>query len=116
MLIPKSIGECFSINSISSFELIFAEEIKSVIAITATPLTPPQVQTQTANPDWLKVEAFLGASGKHNGNLLQYSFPRNEKLTDSRKCLHTWAWQQESIFKWTAAGQPSQAFFYLLMK
>jgi hypothetical protein len=29
------------------------------------------------------VEAILGTTGKHNGNLLQYSFPRNEKLTES---------------------------------
>ncbi len=60
-----------------------ALEIKSVIAITATPLRQPQSQTPPLNPDWSKVEAILGTSGKHNGNLLQYSFPRNEKLTES---------------------------------
>lgn len=60
-----------------------AEKIKSVFAITGTPLLAPQAQTQTSNPDWSKVEAILGTSGKHNGNLLQYSFPRNEKLTES---------------------------------
>ncbi len=60
-----------------------AEKMKSVIAITGTPLTSPQAQTQSTNPDWSKVEAILGTTGKHNGNLLQYSFPRNEKLTES---------------------------------
>lgn len=60
-----------------------AEEIKSALAITGTPLTPAQVQTQVTNPDWSKVEAILGNSGKHNGSLLQYGFPRNEKLTES---------------------------------
>ncbi|MEO5648489.1 MAG: DUF1259 domain-containing protein [Ginsengibacter sp.] len=60
-----------------------AEAIKSVLAITATPLTPPQAATQTANVDWSKVEAILGTNGKHNGMLLQYSFPRKEKLTES---------------------------------
>lgn len=34
-----------------------------------------------AQPDWSKVEAVLG-KGSHNGNLLQYGFPRLEKLTD----------------------------------
>jgi hypothetical protein len=60
-----------------------AEEIKSVLAITATPLTTSPPQAQTANPDWTKVETILGTSGKKNGNILQYSFPRNEKLTES---------------------------------
>lgn len=60
-----------------------AEEIKAVLAETATPVTPPQIQNQNAaNPDWLKVEAILGNSGKHNGMLLQYSFARNEKLLE----------------------------------
>lgn len=61
-----------------------AEKIKSVLAVTATPLTPPQTQNQNAaTPDWSKVTAILGATGKQNGMLLQYSFPRNEKLTES---------------------------------
>lgn len=63
--------------------VVLAGKIKSVFAITGTPLTPPSSQTQSANPDWSKVEAILGTTGKHNGNLLQYSFPRNEKLTES---------------------------------
>ena len=60
-----------------------AEKIKSVFAVTGTPLMTPQVQQQSENPDWSAVEAILGTTGKHNGNLLQYSFPRNEKLTES---------------------------------
>jgi hypothetical protein len=60
-----------------------AEAIKSVLAITRTPLAPPQPSTQTTGPDWSKVEAILGTSGKHNGLLLQYSFPRKEKLKES---------------------------------
>src|SRR6185437_8205284 len=43
-------------------------------------LTSP-AQPQKENLDWSKVEAVLGKTGKQNGNLLQYSFPRNEKLT-----------------------------------
>jgi Domain of Unknown Function (DUF1259) len=60
-----------------------ATKIKSVIELTGTPLISPSAQTQSTNPDWSAVEAILGTSGKHNGNLLQYSFPRNEKLTES---------------------------------
>ena len=59
-----------------------AEAIKSVLTVTGTPLTPPQPPAQT-NIDWSKVEAVLGTTGKHNGMLLQYSFPRKEKLKES---------------------------------
>jgi hypothetical protein len=60
-----------------------AQEIKSVLEVTATPLSSPNTQSQQASPDWSAVEAILGTNGKKNGNLLQYSFPRNEKLTES---------------------------------
>jgi hypothetical protein len=63
--------------------LQLAESIKSVLAITGTPLVTPAAQTQNTNPDWSKVEAILGKSGKHNGLLLQYGFPRKEKLMES---------------------------------
>lgn len=60
-----------------------AEAIKSVISVTGTPFSDPQVQNVGPAPDWSKVEAILGKSGKHSGNLLQYGFARNEKLTES---------------------------------
>lgn len=41
-----------------------AEAIKSVLEITGTPLSAIQTQTQQTNPDWSKVEAVLGATGK----------------------------------------------------
>jgi hypothetical protein len=63
--------------------LQLAAAIKSVLAVTGTPLTAPPASTQTSNPDWSKVEAILGKSGKHNGQLLQYAFPRKEKLMES---------------------------------
>ena len=63
--------------------LQLAQKIKSVIGVTATPLTSPQSSQITTNPDWTKVEAVLGTTGKHNGMLLQYSFPRKEKLMES---------------------------------
>ena len=59
-----------------------AQEIKAVLQVTATPLTPSAPSTQTKTSDWSKVTAILG-TGKQNGMLLQYAFPRNEKLTES---------------------------------
>jgi len=63
--------------------LKLAEEIKSLFSITGTPLIAIQAQNQSDKLDWSKVEAILGTSGKQNGKLLQYAFPRNEKLTES---------------------------------
>jgi hypothetical protein len=60
-----------------------AEAIKAVLEVTGTPLTSPAAQTQDIKPDWSKVEAVLGTTGKHNCILLQYGFPRMEKLTEN---------------------------------
>ncbi len=59
-----------------------AEDLKSVLLVTGTPLVAAQPQSQAEKPDWSKVEAILGTSGKQNGKLLQYGFPRNERLTE----------------------------------
>jgi hypothetical protein len=64
--------------------LRLATAIKSVLALTGTPLTAPAPPANTGSiPDWSKVEAVLGNSGKHNGQLLQYTFPRKEKLMEA---------------------------------
>jgi len=62
-----------------------AAAIRSILATTGTPLTPPPPPAAGtgAGPDWSKVEAILGRSGKRNGQILQYSFPRKEKLLES---------------------------------
>ncbi len=60
-----------------------AKEIKEVLQVTGTPLVPPSAPTQTQSIDWSKVTAILGTTGKQNGMLLQYTFLRNEKLTES---------------------------------
>jgi hypothetical protein len=60
-----------------------AKEIKAVLEVTATPLTPPAAPAQTQTIDWSKVTAILGTTGKQNGMLLQYTFPRNEKTMES---------------------------------
>lgn len=58
-----------------------AKEIKAVLEITATPLKG-SAKMPTPKMDWSKITTILGA-GKQNGKMLQYSFPRNEKLTES---------------------------------
>jgi hypothetical protein len=60
-----------------------ASSIKSVLAVTGTPLGPPTAQPSMASPDWSNVEDILGKNGKRNGQILSYSFPRNEKLMES---------------------------------
>lgn len=60
-----------------------AESIKSVLSVTGTPLGESQASASQANPDWSGVESVLGTTGKKNGNLLNYSFPRKEKLLES---------------------------------
>ena len=60
-----------------------AQKIKAVLEVTATPLTIAAAKNHPQNIDWSKVTAILGTSGKQSGMLLQYSFPRNEKLTES---------------------------------
>jgi len=60
-----------------------AKEIKAVLEVTGTPLAPPAAPAQTQAVDWGKVTAILGTTGKANGMLLQYTFPRNEKTMES---------------------------------
>jgi biotin operon repressor len=57
------------------------EKIKSVFAVTGTPLSAVSPQPSIA-VDWSQVLNILGNTGKQNGMLLQYGFPRNEKTTD----------------------------------
>jgi hypothetical protein len=59
-----------------------AASIMSVLRATGTPMGPAAPSATAGSPDWSKVEAVLGRSGKHNGLLLQYTFPRKEKLTE----------------------------------
>jgi hypothetical protein len=59
-----------------------AQKIKAVLQVTAMPLTASSTQTQTQTPDWNKVTAILG-TGKQNGMLLSYTFPRDEKTMES---------------------------------
>ena len=59
-----------------------AQKIKAVLEVTGTPLITPSTQNQ-AQVDWSKVTAILGTTGKQNGILLSYTFPRNEETKES---------------------------------
>jgi hypothetical protein len=61
-----------------------AQKIKAVLQVTATPLVAPTgTMINPKSPDWNKVTAILGNSGKQSGSLLQYTFPRKEKTMES---------------------------------
>jgi len=60
-----------------------AQKIKAVLEVTGTPLITPSTQNQAQAPDWSKVTAILGTTGKQNGILLSYTFPRNEETKES---------------------------------
>jgi hypothetical protein len=59
-----------------------AGEIRSVLALTGTPLGAPAAPMASAGPDWSAVEAVLGSKGKKSGAVLSYSFPRKEELKE----------------------------------
>ncbi len=56
--------------------------IRSVLALTGTPLGAPTAQVAASAPDWSAVEAVLGAKGKKSGVVISYGFPRKETLKD----------------------------------
>jgi hypothetical protein len=61
--------------------------MKSVLALTGTPLTPPSTNSQQQNMDWSKVEAILGKPGTHKGVVDQFAFPRAESVTENGMLL-----------------------------
>jgi hypothetical protein len=59
-----------------------AEAMKSVLALTGTPMTPAPPPPQTA-VDWSSVESVLGATGQRKGNVVQFSIPRAETISEN---------------------------------
>jgi hypothetical protein len=60
-----------------------AQAMRSVLAVTNTPLQPAAPAAETAaKPDWSKVEKILGKSGQKKGDLLQMSFNRKGKIIE----------------------------------
>jgi hypothetical protein len=60
-----------------------AEATRSALSVTGTPMEPPMpAASQQPAIDWTKVEAILAKSGQKKGNLLQFGFPRREKIKE----------------------------------
>lgn len=58
-----------------------AESMKNVLSLTGTPMgvLPTLLDSSI---DWSKMEAILGRSGQHRGSVIQFGFPRKEKITE----------------------------------
>jgi len=62
--------------------VVLAGKIRSVFAVTGTPLGAPAPAAASAS-DWSAVEAVLGTKGKKSGKVISYGFSRAEKLKES---------------------------------
>jgi hypothetical protein len=60
-----------------------AETMKAALALTKTPVTPPQPNYSSSTIDWSKIESVLGWTGHSKGNLLQLSIPRAETIKEN---------------------------------
>ncbi len=61
-----------------------ADAMRAALTASATPLGPPPARESTVAPsDWSKVEAILGKKGQKKGNLLQFGFPRKDKIKEN---------------------------------
>lgn len=56
-------------------------DIKSTLKQTKTPMEKPAPAKSQAY-DWSKVQTILGTKGKDKGQVIQFSFPRKDKITD----------------------------------
>lgn len=61
----------------------FAKTMNAALALTNTPLTPPQPHQSSSSVEWSKVESILGWTGQHKGNLLSIAIPRAEAITEN---------------------------------
>lgn len=59
-----------------------AQTLKDALALTTTPVTPPQPDHPSSTIDWSKIESILGSTGHSKGNLFQLSFPRAETIKE----------------------------------
>jgi biotin operon repressor len=59
-----------------------AESIHSALALSKTPFGTPSKNTAASDLDVKQLDSVLGRQGKLNGNVIQYSVPRGEKITE----------------------------------
>lgn len=60
-----------------------AETMKTALALTNTPVSPPQPIHSSSTIDWSKIESVLGWTGHSKGNLFQFSIPRAETINEN---------------------------------
>lgn len=64
-------------------EMKIAQDLKSILAQTATPLGPaPAPKAPQPRPEWKKVQEIIGYTGQEKGDVLQFGIPRKEKITE----------------------------------
>ncbi len=59
-----------------------AEAIHSALALSKTPFGDPLARPAASDLDARQLDSILGRQGKANGNIIQYSVPRAETITD----------------------------------
>lgn len=60
-----------------------ARALKAALRKSATPLGAPARAAKTPPHDWSSVERIFGKPGQRQGNVIQFSFPRRETMTES---------------------------------
>src|SRR5215831_16357394 len=67
-----------------------AEVIRSALALSKTPLTPPAAAAPPAiDLDTAQLDQIMGAKGQGNGGVYQFSVPRREPITESDVAVPT---------------------------
>ncbi|MDP4115249.1 MAG: DUF1259 domain-containing protein [Bacteroidota bacterium] len=63
--------------------LELAKKIKSVLNQTKIPIQTAKPVTNKPDYDWTNVQNVIGVKGQINGNVLQFSIPRSEPITEN---------------------------------
>ncbi|HKA41577.1 MAG TPA: DUF1259 domain-containing protein, partial [Burkholderiales bacterium] len=67
-----------------------AEVIRSALAMSKTPLTPPAAAAPPAiDLDTAQLDQIMGAKGQGNGGVYQFSVPRRDPITESDVAVPT---------------------------
>jgi hypothetical protein len=68
----------------------FAEVIRSALAMSKTPLTPPVGSTPPAvDLDTAQLDQIIGVKGQANGGVYQFNVPRRDPITESGVAIPT---------------------------
>lgn len=62
--------------------------LKEALSLTGTPIPATEPASSSEKVDWSKIESLIGRLGNHNNNILQFSIPRAETITDHKLDVH----------------------------